>query len=495
MKTLLFCAACFLVIILFAASIATDWQIVQGSGNFQSQRLFAPPPAVQLQSVVGGLSNPIYVTNARDARLFVVQQNGQILIFQNGALLSAPFLDVSARVNCCGERGLLGLAFHPNYPATPYFFVHFTSNGTALPDGATPASGDNVIVRFTVSSNANVADFASGKTLLVMPQPFSNHNGGMIEFGGDGFLYIGKGDGGSGNDPGNRAQNTNERLGKILRIDVDQNVNTAPYHGIPPTNPFAGATAGADEIFLVGLRNPFRFSFDRTTGDLWIGDVGQNAREEINRLPINAAAPGKNLGWRIYEGTLCTNLDPCVTLPNYLAPVAEYDHSGGRCSITGGYVYRGTQIPLLVGSYVYADYCTGEIFRLAGTTQELLLAGPQFSISSFGEDSVKELYITALSGQVSKIVAAPSAAAAAVSGRVANSEGRGIGGVVLTLNGGNLNEPVIVRTNPFGYYRFSEVEVGQTYVLVPTAKNRRFTPSSLVVTPLENVSDADFTAK
>ncbi len=493
MKKLIFCAVFFLASVFLTAFSSTDWQTVRGSNNFQANEAAAVPPAIQLQSVISGLSNPVYVTNARDSRLFIVQQNGQILIFQNNALLATPFLNLAPRVNCCGERGLLGLAFHPNYPATPYVFVYFTSNGTTLPDGVTPGNGNNVVARFTLSADLNVADFASGKTLLVTPQPFSNHNGGMIEFGGDGFLYIGKGDGGSGNDPGNRAQNINELLGKILRIDVNQNVNTPPYHGIPTTNPFVG-TAGADEIFLVGLRNPFRFSFDRPTGDLWIGDVGQGAREEIDRLPIDAAAPGKNLGWRIYEGTFCTGLDPCVTLPDYLPPVAEYSHSGGRCSITGGYVYRGTRIQSLVGSYVYADYCTGEIFRLLGTTQELMLDSPH-NISSFGEDADGELYITALSGQVLKINALPSAASAIVGGRVANSEGRGIGNVVLTMTGGNLSEPLIARTNPFGYYRFSEVAVGQTYVITPTAKNRRFAPSNRIFTPLENVSDIDFNTK
>ena len=237
MKKLLFCATCLLTGILFIAPAIINQQIVRGSDDFQPQQTFAlVPPAIQLQSVVGGLARPIYVTNARDTRLFVVLQDGRILIFQNGALLPAPFLNITSLVNCCDERGLIGFAFHPNYPSTPYIFAHFTSNGAALPDATPAASGDNVIVRFT--ANANAADSSSGKTLLVIPQPFANHNGGTIEFGNDGFLYIGKGDGGDGNDPGNRAQNINLLLGKILRIDVDQSVNTSPYYGIPSGNPF-----------------------------------------------------------------------------------------------------------------------------------------------------------------------------------------------------------------------------------------------------------------
>jgi len=492
MKSLGFYFACILLCILAVVFNSTSRQIVYGLQEPPTHSLSALLLSVNLQLVVGGLSNPIYVTNARDSRLFIVEQNGQIKIFEAGALRATPFLNATSLVNCCGERGLLGLAFHPAYPATPYFFVHFTSNGSALPDGTTPATGDNVIVRYTVSANQNVADPASGKTLLVIPQPFSNHNGGMIEFGGDGFLYIGKGDGGSGNDPGNRAQNINLLLGKILRIDVDQNVNTPPYHGIPATNPFVG-TAGADEIFLLGLRNPFRFSFDRVTGDLWIGDVGQGAREEIDRLPINSAAPGKNLGWRIYEGTLCTALDPCNTPANYLPPVSEYSHSGGRCSITGGYVYRGTQIPGLTGSYVFADYCTGEIFRLQGGSLELMLNSPH-NISSFGEDNAGDLYITALSGELYKIVAATTAASTVISGRVVAANGRGVNRVRITLTGGGLSEPLHARTNPFGYYQFPGIEAGQNYVITPSAKNLRFNPENRVITLLDGISDVDFTA-
>ncbi len=489
MKLFVFSVVCFLSVSIAVLNY-TGNQTVQGSNNFPASRMFVPP-AVQLQTIVSGLTAPLYMT-ARDARLFIVQQDGRIKIFQSGALLSTPFLDIASITNYSpgGERGLIGFAFHPNYPTTPYIFVHFTSNGTTLPDGTTPASGNNVIARFNVSGNANVIDFSSEKTLLVIPQPFSNHNGGMIEFSPtDGYLYIGKGDGGDANDPGNRAQNTSVLLGKILRIDVNQNVNVAPYYAIPSGNPIAGSP-----VFLIGLRNPFRFSFDRSNGDLWIGDVGQGAHEEIDHLPINSSAPGKNLGWRIYEGNFCTNIDGCGLPANYLAPVTDYGHTGGRCSITGGYVYRGTQIPALAGSYVYGDYCSGEIFRLSGATQEVML-DTAINISSFGEDGAGELYVTALSGQLYKIVAAPTAASAAVSGRIVAANGRGVSGAVLELTGGNLTEPLAARTNPSGFYRFPAVAVGQNYIIKATAKNRDLEPSVRVFTLLEDLPDIDFTVK
>lgn len=473
----------------FAFVFVSQVQTVRAWGEFHSQNFGSlPPPAIKLEPVVSGLSSPLYVTNAGDSRLFIVEQTGLIRIFQGGT--PTTFLNLTPLTACCGERGVLGMAFHPDYPATPYFYVHFTSDGDVLPDGTDPALGNNVIVRYNVSANPNVADAASGKTLLVIPQPFSNHNGGTIEFGNDGYLYIAKGDGGSANDPGNRAQNISLLLGKILRLDVNQNINTPPYHGIPPTNPFVG-TAGADEIFLVGLRNPFRFSFDRANGDLWIGDVGQGSLEEIDRLPINASAPGKNLGWRIYEGTECTDIDPCVPPANYLPPIAQYSHAAGRCSITGGYVYRGTQIPGLLGDYLYADYCTGEIFRLDGTTQELVLDSPH-NISSFGEDGAGELYVTALGGQLFRIEPLLSAANATVSGRITDSNGRGIPNVIVTMTGEGSAEPFFARTNPFGYYQLPPAEVGQSYLIVPSAKGRTFSPENRFITLTQDLSDADF---
>ncbi len=305
-----------------------------------------------------------------------------------GAATPTMFLDIAFRAVAGGEQGLLGLAFHPQFETNRRFFVNYTRRS----DGAT------VIAEYRASaSNPNVAD-TNETVILTIPQPFANHNGGMIEFGPDGFLYIAMGDGGSASDPGNRAQNINELLGKILRIDVDRSEGGLAY-AVPPTNPFAGATAGRDEIYAIGLRNPFRFSFDRGTGQLWAADVGQGDREEIDVI-----TRGGNYGWRVLEGTHCTGSDPalCNTL-NSIPPIAEYGHTNGRCSITGGYVYRGAELSLPLGSYVFGDFCTGEILLLREGVQTLLL-DTQMSISSFGEDEAGEVYVVNLSGSVHRIL-------------------------------------------------------------------------------------------
>jgi len=326
--------------------------------------------AIQLQPVVTGLSNPLYVTHARDGsnRLFIVEQAGRILVLQPGSTTPTIFLDITVNVLSGGERGLLGLTFHPAYTTNRRFFVNYTRQ----PDGAT------VIAEYQRSAtDPNVAD-PTETPLLTVAQPFANHNGGMVEFGPDGFLYIGMGDGGSANDPDNRAQNINELLGKMLRIDVDRANGAVPYSS-PSDNPFIGATPGRDEIYAVGLRNPFRFSFDRVTGLLYAGDVGQGAREEVDII-----TRGDNYGWRVFEGTLCTNNDPTLCNPgNFIPPIAEYDHSLGRCSIIGGYVYRGAKGTLPAGAYIYGDLCTGEIFQLlpaaGGGTQQVLVGGRKIS--------------------------------------------------------------------------------------------------------------------
>ncbi len=354
----------------------------------------SPALAVQLEPVLTGLNSPLYVTHARDGtnRLFVVEQGGRILVLQPGALMPTVFLNITARVLAGGERGLLGLAFHPDYASNRRFFVYYTR----------PPNGATVIAEYRVSvGNPNVADPAE-IVLLDMAHPFANHNGGMIEFGPDGFLYIATGDGGSGNDPGNRAQNIDELLGKILRIDVDMPSPPAAYSS-PPDNPFFGATPGRDEIYAFGLRNPFRFSFDRQTGELIVGDVGQGEREEIDIIEL-----GGNYGWRIFEGTLCTNNDPGLCgLAGLIDPIAEYSHEGGRCSITGGYVYRGTRGTLPLGAYVFGDFCTGEIFQLnpvaSGAPQTVLLVSG-VNISSFGEDQAGEIYVVGLGGTVHRMV-------------------------------------------------------------------------------------------
>jgi glucose/arabinose dehydrogenase len=347
-------------------------------------------PPVTLEPLLSNLSSPVLVTNARDGsnRLFVVEQPGRIQVLQPGASTPTVFLDITAKVLSGGERGLLGLAFHPQFHSNRRLFVNYTRR----PDGAT------VIAQYRVSAtNPNLVE-SNETVLLVIPQPFENHNGGMIAFGPDNLLYIGMGDGGSANDPQNRAQNVEELLGKMLRINVDQAGDSTLYSS-PVDNPFFGTTAGRDEIYAVGLRNPFRFSFDRVTGQLYAGDVGQGVREEIDII-----TRGGNYGWRVFEGTRCTNLGPAqCNAANFQAPVAEYDHAGGRCSVTGGYVYRGTRATVPVGAYIYADFCTGEMFLLQGTAQSLL-RDTTINISSFGEDEAGELYVTGLGGTVHRLV-------------------------------------------------------------------------------------------
>lgn len=341
---------------------------------------------IELQSVVEhAFSKPLFLTTSPDHtdRLFVVEQDGRIVILTGGQRIPSPFLDIAAKLSTGGERGLLGLAFHPHYSSNGRFFVNYTR----VQDGAT------VIAEYHVSSNPDKAD--SHETIrLVIPQPYRNHNGGMLAFGHDAFLYIGMGDGGSGGDPENRAQNPEELLGKFLRIDVD---GPPPYR-IPPDNPFIGQQ-GKPEIFALGLRNPWRFSFDRNTGELWAGDVGQHSWEEINVIE-----KGKNYGWRLLEGTHCFNpATGCRLVPNLADPLTEYSHEHGRCSVTGGYVYRGTRILALQGTYLFGDYCSGEIWGYRNR-QKSLLFDSDLKISSFGEDREGELYVIGHQGVIKKIV-------------------------------------------------------------------------------------------
>ena len=325
--------------------------------------------------------------------MFVVEQPGRIQVLAVGATAPSLFLDITSKVLAGGERGLLGLAFHPQYATNSRFFVNYTRQT----DGAT------VIAEYHASADPTVTA-ASEIILLVIAQPYANHNGGMIEFGPDGFLYIGMGDGGSANDPQNHAQNIDDLLGKILRIDVDNPAGGLPYSS-PPGNPYVGKT-GRDEIFAVGVRNPFRFSFDRGgTRQLYVGDVGQSALEEVDIVTV-----GGNYGWRVYEGNQCTNLDPLLCIPaNFVAPILQYDHSGGRCSIIGGYVYRGAAAALPAGTYVFGDFCTGEIFSRAGSAPNLLL-DTSLNISSFGEDEAGEIYVVGLGGTLHRIAPMSSTA-------------------------------------------------------------------------------------
>ena len=309
-----------------------------------------------------------------------------------GGGAATVFLDIRSRVRAGGEQGLLGLAFHPSYSSNRRFFVYYTRAG----DGAI------VVAEYAASpANPDTAD-STERVLLTIPHPsFTNHNGGMVAFGPDGYLYIGVGDGGSGNDPPNNAQNKNVLLGKLLRIDVDRQSGSLPY-AIPLSNPFAGLIDGRDEIFAYGLRNPWRFAFDRQTSQLWIADVGQGDREEVN-TPIQH---GGNYGWRVFEGSACTNIDRALCVPsNYLSPIFDYGHTNGRCSITGGYVYRGSLNALSEGLYVYGDFCTGEILTWNGAAQQVVL-DTSLSISSFGEDDAGEIYVVALEGVVSRLTGA-----------------------------------------------------------------------------------------
>jgi len=349
----------------------------------------------QTQVFATGLTQPVDVAHAGDSRLFVVQQNGRIkIVNSNGTVNSTDFLNISTLTTSSGERGLLGLAFHPEYSTNGFFFVNYTRTS----DGAT------VIARYTVSStNPDVANASSAIILLTITQDFSNHNGGCLRFGPDGLLYIGMGDGGSGGDPNNRAQDINSLLGKMLRIDVD---NGTPYSS-PATNPYAGATPGADEIFFVGMRNPWKFSFDILNGNMWIADVGQNATEEINR--VNAPlTPGLNMGWRCYEGNNTYNTSGCGSAANYFFPIVTYPLSGGNCSVVGGYVYRGTNFPSFSGKYIFGDYCSGKIGYIdAATGGNITWTTSQIvsSLATFGEDVNGELYVASRSaGTLMKLI-------------------------------------------------------------------------------------------
>jgi glucose/arabinose dehydrogenase len=336
---------------------------------------------VALQPIATGLDQPVALTHAGDTRLFITEQPGTIRIYDALGLRATPFLDIRSVVLNSGERGLLSLAFHPQYRDNGFFFVYYTGR-----------DGNNNVARYKVTSDPDRADASSGTILLTIPHPnFANHNGGQLQFGPDGYLYIGTGDGGSAGDPNNNAQNLNQLLGKILRIDVDHG---SPY-AIPPSNPFAARAGARGEIWAYGVRNPWRFSFDRNTGDLWIGDVGQDAYEEVDFQPATSIG-GENYGWRKMEGQHCYNPSSNCVDPGVTFPILEYSHAGGACSISGGYRYRGTQVVSLKGAYVYGDYCSGTIWK-ATQTGSSWVASTLFTttirISSFGEDVNGELYV------------------------------------------------------------------------------------------------------
>ena len=360
-----------------------------GGGSSSAEAPPAPfPAAITLTSVASGLVNPVSITHAGDGsgRLFVVEQKGVVQILRNGAISASPFLNITSVVTSGGEQGLLGLAFPPNYAARNSFYVNYTDR-TGI--------GNTVVARFGLSSNADRADPATRTELLTITQPFSNHNGGQLAFGPDGLLYIGSGDGGSGGDPLGNGQSLTTLLGKLLRIDVLGGVN--PY-AIPAGNPFG------NEILGYGLRNPWRFSFDRVTGDLYLADVGQNTVEEINFQTAGGGA-GTNYGWNVMEGSSCF-ANPSCSSAGLTLPVAEYLHGSSDCSVTGGYVYRGSN-PALRGIYFYGDFCSGRIWGLrrnGAVWESQLLSDTTLSISTFGEDEAGELYVADYStGEIYRI--------------------------------------------------------------------------------------------
>ncbi len=351
------------------------------------------PDHLRVELVTNGLVDPVGITSAGDGsgRLFVNERGGRIMVVDaDGSLRAEPFVDLSSRVQAGGERGLLGVAFHPDFERNGRLFVHYSRAG----DGAT------VVSELQASADRQTA-YPTERVLLTHVQPFANHNGGQLAFGPDGYLYLGLGDGGSSGDPFGNAQNLDTLLGKILRLDVDSPSKTGRSYAIPPDNPYApqgdAPGGGLPEIWAFGLRNPWRFSFDRGTGDLYVGDVGQGSWEEIDRQPANSTG-GENYGWNAMEGDHCyqQDCDPA----RYVPPIAEYAHELG-CSVTGGYVYRGVAQPDLDGAYVFGDYCSGIVFSLQVTengiaSKPVLESG--LRITAFGEDEQGELYVTDLEG-------------------------------------------------------------------------------------------------
>lgn len=331
-----------------------------------------------------GFDSPVEAAQMGDSRLFIVEQTGKIKILNaDGSVNSQAFLDISDQVSTGGERGLLGLAFSPDYENDGRFFINYTD-----------LSGNTVVARLNVSSDPGIAN-PEQTVLLTLEQPFSNHNGGMIQFGDDGYLWIATGDGGSGGDPNNNGQNTDVLLGKMLRIDV-----SGESYTIPPDNPFADG-GGAPEIWYYGLRNPWKYAFDSETGEVWIADVGQNEIEEINRVAVSEGG-GLNFGWRCYEGDQAYNTSGCEDPQTMIFPIGTYSHQSGRCSITGGYKYKGIKYPEWTGKYFFGDYCSGEVGWVDENGLTFLFKIPGVFITSFAEDSSGELYILG-SGKVYKL--------------------------------------------------------------------------------------------
>lgn len=368
------------------------------------------PLQLNIQTFATGLSSPVGLAHAGTERMFAVEQEGRIKIVEsNGSVPTTPFLDITDRVSTAGnEMGLLGLAFHPNYESNGYFYVNYTSSS---------GGRHTRISRFSVTADPDVADPASEEILLTINQPYSNHNAGDLHFGPDGYLYIPMGDGGSGGDPDNNAQNLGNLLGSLVRIDVDGGGSNSPdcvgngtgNYTIPADNPFLGQAGACDEAYAYGLRNPWRSAFDSQTGDLFLADVGQNAWEEVSLLPANSSG-GENFGWRCYEATHPYNTSGCGDPSEYTDPIFEYSHSGGHCSISGGRMYRGSAYPNMVGHYVMTDFCSGQFWDITyenDAWQSTVHDEPWQSGGSyvaFGEDINGELYLVSIGGTIYRLI-------------------------------------------------------------------------------------------
>ncbi|MDT0608536.1 PQQ-dependent sugar dehydrogenase [Croceitalea rosinachiae] len=387
MKTFKFLCALCLLCAISCDTKDTDFERIEENNDDEPNNTLS----VSSVNAFTGLSfsQPLDLQSPDDGtnRIFVVEKGGRIVVFENDVNVTSSinYLNLS-NISTSGEQGLLGMAFHPNYQSNGYFYVCYT-----------PSEGLSVISRFSVSADANVADASSELVLLEIPQPETNHNGGQIAFGPDGYLYIASGDGGGGGDPQNNAQNRTNLLGNILRIDVD-NTDTGSNYSIPSDNPFVNDSDIRDEIYAYGFRNPWRMSFDTQTGILWTADVGQNELEEIDIV-----IKGGNYGWKLFEGTSCFFGD--CDAAGLIAPIFEYNQNNGDRSITGGYVYRGSEVGSLEGKYIYGDFVSGRIWSLAadGSENELLLES-RLSIASFGTDSSNELYVCAFDGTIYKFI-------------------------------------------------------------------------------------------
>jgi hypothetical protein len=389
------CAALGLVAGLVACgdggSVSPDPVPTPSSGSCAAGAPVAGVPSIAARLVAAGLRSPLDLQSVREdrERLYVVEQGGRVRVVRTGQLQATPFLDVSDRISTGGERGLLGLAFHPRFAQNRRFFVNYTNR-----------EGDTHLAEFQASS-ADAASAATERVLLRVAQPFSNHNGGALAFGSDGYLYAGLGDGGSGGDPLGNGQRLDTHLGKMLRIDVDAG---APY-AVPADNPFRGRAGALPEIWAFGLRNPYRFSFDRVTGELYVGDVGQGAVEEVDVAAPRAG--GQNYGWNVTEGSACYRPPSGCDKAGITGPVFEYDHSQG-CSVTGGVVYRGCRMPDLAGTYFFGDFCRGSVrsFRYASgqatDVREWGLSGVS-AVSSFGTDADGEVYVVDYDGEVYRL--------------------------------------------------------------------------------------------